>query len=313
MRSLVLNSASVSDLSVARRALAPWLRDTVSGMSQLIDDRVARPELLMRHGIHEVRCLPECSLFDIALDLLRSGARDEYEFLLTIAARECWTEEIAPAARDRLVSCEQRELPGPDGEPLMLCVVIGGIAVGFPSNDLWKTDRVEIRFDEMLPSGEIEPRTENIDNLTCSVHARRITERHRRWLRSCASAAELWQRRGEAFPNLLFGPGVEANLAILGGHLTGVAEKLSGLDAAAEAWKNTGGGAPGWKSTVTREAASTRADPKLMAARQFASAHGGTAMFEWHARYGSGGRIHLRFDARTQEIEIGYIGHHLPL
>lgn len=313
MRSLVLNSASVSDLSVARRALAPWLRDTVSGMSQLIDDRVARPELLMRHGIHEVRCLPECSLFDIALDLLRSGARDEYEFLLTIAARECWTEEIAPAARDRLVSCEQRELPGPDGEPLMLCVVIGGIAVGFPSNDLWKTDRVEIRFGEMLPSGEIEPRTENIDNLTCPAHARRIAERHRRSLRSCASAAELWERRGEAFPNLLFGQGVGADLSRLGGQLSGVAEKLSGLDATAKEWKDTGGDAPSWRTKVTPESAKIRANPKLMAARRFASVRGGAAMFEWHARYGSGGRIHLRFDARTREIEIGYIGPHLPL
>lgn len=269
----------------------------------------------MRRGIHEIRCLPECSLFDIAMDLRRSGSRDEYEFMLTIAARARWTDDIDAAALDRLLSCQQRGLPGPDGEPLMLCVVMGGISVGFPSNALWDTDRLNIRFEELLPNGTIEPGTENIDNLTRCAHARAIAERHRSWLRSCSSAAELWQRRGEVFPNLLFGPGVEADLVKLGGELAGVARKLSKLNTVAEAWKDTGGGAPGWETVVTRESASTRNDPKLMKARCFDSAHGGKATFEWHARFGSGGRIHLRFGARTQEreIEIGYIGPHLPL
>lgn len=36
-------------------------------------------------------------------------------------------------------------------------------------------------------------------------------------------------------------------------------------------------------------------------------------IFEWHARFGSGGRIHLRFDASIREVEIGYVGRHLPL
>ena len=34
--------------------------------------------------------------------------------------------------------------------------------------------------------------------------------------------------------------------------------------------------------------------------------------FEWHARFGDG-RIHLRFDPQSREVEIGYIGPHLPL
>lgn len=282
-------------------------------MRQLVLDRVAQPELRMRPGIHEIRCLPECSLFDVVQDLRRSGARDEYEFMLTISARERWTEGLASSVVDRFLSCEQNELPGPDGESLMLCVVIGGVAVGFPSEEIWDQDQIRIRFEVLLPSGTIEQRTENIDNLTRSAHASAIAKRHRSKLRLCADAAALWQRRGEIFPNLLFGPGVEGDLAKLGGHLSGVAERLSSLDAAAKVWKDAGGSVPEWKSKVTREAQSTRDDPKLMAARSFASAHGGAASFEWHARYGSGGRIHLRLDARAREIEVGYIGPHLPL
>jgi len=310
VRSFVLNSASVTDLAVDRRMLSQWLRDAAKGMNQLTEAGVVGRELLMRSNIHQVRCLPQWSLFDVATDLGRIGALEEYAFVLSLADRARWTQDIAPAAHDRFLYCQQQELPGSEGEPLMLCVVIGGVTVGFPSKEIWDRDQVEIQFEEMLPSGTIEQRTENIDNLTRAAHARAIAERHRSKLRSSADATELWRRRKEVFPSLVFGPGVEANLAELGGHLSGVKEKLCSLDTTAEVWKDTGGDAPSWKTKVTREAASTRNDPKLMAARHFDSVHGGRAIFEWHARYGGGGRIHLRFDARTREIEVGYIGRH---
>lgn len=313
MRSLVLNSAGVSGLSVDRRALTPWLRDAVSGMSQLVHDRVAQPELLMQRGIHEIRCLPECSLFDVALDLLRGSAKDESDFLLTVTSRARWTEDLDPADRDRLLACEEQELPGRDGEPLMLCVVIGGIAVGFPSSGLWDSDRIAIRFEELLPNDTIEERTERVDNLSRLVHAGAIAERHRAALRSCGTAAELWRRRSEAFPSLLFGPGVEDDLSRLGGHISGVAEKLAGLDAATKEWKDAGGDAPRWPTKVTPESAKLLADPDLSATRHFPTVRGGTALFHWHARYGRSGRIHLRLDRRVREIEVGYIGPHLPL
>ena len=282
-------------------------------MSQLVRDRVARPELLIRAGIREIRCSPECSLFDVALDLLRGGAKDESDFLFTVTSRARWTEDLAPADQDRLLACEEQELPGRDGEPLMLCVVIGGIAVGFPSSGLWDSDRIAIRFEELLPNDSIEERTEPVDNLTRLVHAGAIAERHRAALRSCGNAAELWRRRGEAFPSLLFGPRVEADLSRLGGHLSGVAEKLSDLDAATREWKEAGGDAPRWRTKVTPESARLLADPNLRATRCFPSVHGGTALFEWHARYGRSGRIHIHLDRRAREIEVGYIGPHLPL
>lgn len=45
----------------------------------------------------------------------------------------------------------------------------------------------------------------------------------------------------------------------------------------------------------------------------FRSARGGRGLFEWHARFGSDGRIHLRFTTPSREVETGYIGPHLPL
>ena len=51
----------------------------------------------------------------------------------------------------------------------------------------------------------------------------------------------------------------------------------------------------------------------LREARRFRSSRGTRELFEWHARFGGNGRIHLRIDSTTREIEVGYIGHHLPL
>ena len=63
---------------------------------------------------------------------------------------------------------------------------------------------------------------------------------------------------------------------------------------------------------MTPESARVMQNPALREARCFRSGRGTMVLFEWHARFGSGARIHLRFDARTREIEIGYIGVHLP-
>lgn len=311
MRSLVLNTASVSGLSVDRGTLSTWLREIVNGMRRLVASRVARPELRMQQGIHRTRCLAEVSLFDVAMDLLRSGWRDEYEFFLTVAGRAEWTENLDVEDVDRFLACEEQTLPGRDGEPLMLCLITGGIAVGFPSSPLWDADRIEVRFQELVAEDEIEDRTETIEHLARLAHATRIAERHAVAVRGCADPRELWRRRSEAFPNLRFGPGVEADLARLGGHYSGVAAKLATLDAAAAEWEETGGNAPRWRTEVTAESTRIMHHPTLRDARRFKSSHGDSRIFEWHARYGSGFRIHLRFDRVNREIEIGYIGPHL--
>ena len=95
------------------------------------------------------------------------------------------------------------------------------------------------------------------------------------------------------------------------GMLSTVVNRLMDLDRAAGAWRD--GAAPSWTCKVTPESDRVMSQPRLREARRFRSAKGTRVIFAWHARFGSGGRIHLRFDARVREIEIGYVGSHLPL
>lgn len=313
MRELVLNHASVRTPDDHWHQVIGWLRGISAGMAQLIRAEVVETGLRMRHSVSETTCTARGSLYDAYQELRRSGHRDEYRFLMGLSARLPLLNGVEDRIADRFRECEGRTLPSPDGEPLVLCAIADWIAVGFPSDSLWDRDRITVLFDELLPDESIDEASEEIDQLTREVHARTIEERFRDWHLDIRDRRELWGARATLFPHLLFGQGVEHQLEQAAGHLSTVLAKLRDLDRSVQEWRTAGGPAPPWKTKVTPESRSTRNDPNLMRERYFRSHLGTMKLFEWHARYGDGGRIHLRFDAAAREVEIGYIGPHLRL
>ena len=284
------------------------------GMAQLVDENIAERSLRSSQSLYEIFCLPEWSLGDAIQELRAGGARDEYLFLVRLSAKVPLLSDVGQDVADRFRSCEAKMLPPEDGEPLVLCAITDGISVGFPSDPIWDQNQVTISFDELLPDGSIQEASETIDNLTRSAHALPICERHRADLRQFANSVALWESREEAFPNLVFGPDVEHNLTTLDrGALQIVIKRLASLDESASEWRAQGGTIPTWKCNVSPESEQVRNNPKLINARRFKSHQDTQELFEWHARFGSSGRIHLRFDPSAYEIEIGYIGSHLPL
>ena len=200
-------------------------------------------------------------------------------------------------------------MPSEDWKPLVLCVLTNWISIGFPSIPDWDKDQLKVDFNELLPDGSIVEASETIDNLARSTHANTICERHRAAFLEHQDSSVVWAQRDEVFPNLFFGPDVEPPPEILGVAIRRLAE----LDKSAAEWRKVGGSVPPKHCEVTRESKSVRNNATLLNLRRFKSRHGTRQLFEWHARIGSGFRIHLDFDAKTKEIEIGYIGPHLRL
>ena len=227
------------------------------------------------------------------------------------------TNELEQSVKDRFLACEGRTFPSPTGNSLVLCAISDGIAVSFPSDSIWDRNLIKVDFYELKrdESGEVseEETFEEIDNLARSDHAPPICERHRQSLRGqITSAEELWDNRKQAFPNLLFGPDIEDHLTKLNtGDLGTIVGKLASLNAAAAEWPDVGGGVPQWNTKVTNESESLQNDAKEREKRRFRSYDGISQLFLWHARFGDSGRIHLRFDPSSHEVEIGYIGPHL--
>ena len=313
MREMVLNHASLPPAGWLRTV--DWLPDVADGMAALVRDGVSEAALRMCRSPHEIRYPDDQSLFEAYQELRRRGARDQYVFLMRMSTKVPLDSDLGPEVADRFRMCEAKVLPPDDGAPLVLCAVTAAIAVSVPSEPVWDHARIRVGFDELLPDGAVGEAEEEIDHLARSAHAPPICERHRERLRvRCSNAADLWSRREQAFPHLTFGPDVEGHLVELNpGWLSTVVSRLADLDATGAEWAVAGGDAPPWRTRVTPESQGTMDNQKLRDARRFRSVSGTRVLFEWHARFGSGGRIHLRFNRSTRDIEVGYIGRHLPL
>ena len=319
MRELVLNDASIA--AADQRTAMDWLVDIAKGMSLLVVKQVAQNTLRTSRPIQEIYYRGNRSLWDAIFALKQQGLVDEHRFLMRSSVKSPLTHELGQGIKDRFLACEGRTFPSPEGDPLVLCAISDGIAVSFPSDLIWDRNLIKVDFYELKDdeSGEVseEETFEEIDNLARSNHAPPIYERHRQSFRGqITSYAELWNNRKLAFPNLLFGPDVEDHLKKLNtSNLGSIVGKLANLNAAAAEWPNVGGGAPPWKNRarVTNESESLQNNAKLRERRRFKSYDGTRQLFLWHARFSYSGRIHLRFDPSSYEIEIGYIGQHLPL
>ena len=319
MRELVLNDASIAadDQSTA----IDWLADIAKGMSSLVIKQVVQNTLRTSRPLQEIHYRDNSSLWEVILALRQRGLVDEHRFLMRSSVKSPLTNELEQSVKDRFIACEGRRFPSPAGNSLVLCSISDGIAVSFPSDSVWDRNLIKVDFYELKDdgSGEVseEETFEEIDNLARSNHAPPIYERHRQSLRGqITSYAELWNNREQAFPNLLFGPDVEDHLKELNiSNLGSIVGKLANLNAAAAEWPDVGGSAPPWKARakVVNESESLQNNAKLRERRRFKSHDGTRQLFLWHARFSYSGRIHLRFDPSSHEIEIGYIGQHLPL
>lgn len=311
-REMVLNHAS---LWVGDRTDAiDFLKGAVSGIAQLVKEGVVERVLRTNRSSTEVLCAKDFSLFDATQELRGSGARDEYLFLVRLTTKTPLQSGIREEVEQRFLGCETLDLQPEDGAPLLLCALAHSVAIGLPSHEDWDRDRVTVRFEELLPDDTFSLESEDIDHLARAAHAAPICARHRRLLRAGLRPDELWAKRQEVFPNLVFGSDVEGHLAKLRARLFHtVVNKLGQLDTTAGGWHDAGGAMPPWTCHVTNESERLRNNTTLREKRRFRSHSGDRALFLWHARFGSGGRIHLRFDPERREVEIGYIGGHLPL
>jgi len=312
VREMILNHAS---LSVPDRHTAiVWLKGVAVGMAQLVRSKCAKKSLRMSIPVQEIHCLPNYSLYNAMVEMRQAGGLEESRFLLSLATKVPLLGELGPDIVGRFLVCEAQELPPGEGEPLVLCAHTDSVAIGFPSHPDWDRDQITINFDELLPDESFENASETIDNLTRAVHADPICERHRARFHRGSNPLILWRNREVAFPNLILGPDVEHHLAELPSTLfQTVVGRLVDLDRSAALWRDRGGAAPPWTCKVTPESNSVRQKKRLREARRFSSHLGTRELFEWHARFGNRGRIHLRFDPHSKEVEIGYIGSHLPL
>lgn len=313
MREMVFNHASARISAQERDRLYTGLKDIAIGMGYLIHHGVVQRSLRSNQELPTIQCFEDYTLWDALLALRKLGYRDEFAFLSGLTTHTPLIADVEESTKDRFLSTESRRISGTDEEPLILCAIADWIAVSIPSIPAWDCDTLQIEFRELLSNGSMEECSELVDHLSRSDHAKSILGRHiSRVQLGCDSPGTLWRNRREAFPNLSFGCDIEHNLIACANHLDTIVGKLTKLDQASLDWRKQGGSAPRWNTRVTPESSHRMANPEFVKSRTFRSSDGTSKVFGWHARFGSSGRIHLRFEAISRDVEIGYIGPHLP-
>lgn len=156
MREMVLNHASLA--SPDRHTAVGWLKDVTVGMTMLVRDNIVELSLRMRQSPSETLCLPNWSLWDTLLEMRKGGAREEFAFFSRLSSKVPLLSDVDRDIADRFRGCEAETLPPENGEPLVLCAITDGIAIGFPAESIWDCDQLTIRFIEMLPDGSIGKR-----------------------------------------------------------------------------------------------------------------------------------------------------------
>ena len=308
MREMVLNHASLTPPD--EHTCLRWLQDLAVGMGQMISHGTVDRALRSSVPLEEIWCLPSYSFRD-AMYSLKATARDESLFLLRLTTKAPLLAGLPETTKSQFLACETVSLSPDDGEPLLICAIQNWISVSFPSKPDWEQNILTVRFRELLDSNQWREGQEAIDNLACTEHAATICERHRALVLRNLIPIQQWERREEAFPDLLFGLDVDDSVR-KSGQISAILQRLQRLNDDAAAWQKIGGPTPPWSSEVTPESSGTMNDPRLRPTRMFRSHDGTSKLFEWHAKFGSM-RIHLIFDAASRTVEIGYIGPHLPL
>ena len=212
MRQMVFNHASIvnSDLGHA----SDWLKDMAQGMRELIATGVSSLNQGLRMSDQGSAAFYSM-LYGESDPSRKNETREEIEFLGALAAMVPLLKDADDDLKDRLSRCQEKSLSPEDGNPLLFCVFTEGIAVGFPSDRIWDCDQVTVRFDELLAEDAIEESCETIDNLTRSIHATLIHERHIADQRQETSPDAFWDAREEVFHNLKFIPEVGGQLTNL--------------------------------------------------------------------------------------------------
>ncbi len=315
MREMVLNHASLQVSN--QNQFFGWIVEITQGISVLSKEQMVKLELRIAKSLNDIFCLPNQSFFDLIFKGSESSGeyRDARLFFVRLTQKTPLLSGLSSSLESEFLGAEllTADLTSKDGEPIVLCALNEWISISFPIG-LWDSDSLEVQYHKIMKDSSFEAVETHIDNLARADHANRIIDRFKdRTMSKLESFENLWENREVIFSNLQFGLNVENQIKKLPNNLvTTVSQKLKGLDQSARNWKVEKTPNPNFGPNVSPENISSMQNNQFRQARIFKSRDGTQKLYELHARFGSSGRIHLRIEHRTQIIEIGYIGWHLP-
>lgn len=189
---------------------------------------------------------------------------------------------------------------------LGLSHTVGTLGVSF-AEEPWLVPTVALQRMSLNDNGECDEQVVQVHHAATPAH---VTG-HEEWLRRMPGervrdGEELWSRRAEIYPHLLFLPRTEPHLrAFKAGeiYLASAQNALMDLEIAAARWKTKDAAMPTFLTKVTPEGEHRS---KLF---NFDDLLGVQRCFNWHSRYTPGaGRVHFWCDRSSGLLTIAHVG-----
>jgi hypothetical protein len=315
----VFNRASVDPRAAsrdqARNALvnmAKGLSTLEAGLADQFNDNL--PRLRCFQDLMTVQVSSESNacytVFDAALDIQKddvevfqylvtlqsmvpadSGVPDELEVAVIDFTADCPVadfEHCFDAARDALVD-------------FAVAAILPGVLTSLGIDKLWDADVLALQH---------KGAAYHVDHVANVDHANICVRRRRENLFETLTSRNFGELAQRAFPNLSFGVDVPDQIRKFSANVLPLAfSRLRDLDTRVSDWKRSEM-LPERLPMITPESKGTM--DRYGNNRVFRNAQGAKATFECHMWIDKGHRIHLIKHDGERQIEVGYIGHHLP-
>lgn len=190
------------------------------------------------------------------------------------------------------------------------------ILLSFPTNDFWLKDLISGKYRFLDEDGQISESTETLKNIFSNMPKENIISNYTKDLSyGITSGQDLWDKREQLYPNLVFCQNVKDQLIDDSEkhHIFAVMKKLDRFQQYFSNCDNLYSPKELGLSART-ESESVKTDPELKGLRRFRLPDGNEEYFFDHVSFNgkySDGRIHFLPDNTNNKCYIGYIGRHL--
>jgi hypothetical protein len=306
MREAVLNSEGLSVPFASQDDALDALDSVATGLLFLSTHNHIARHLWMKEQPYATAVCHGTSLTDLFRGYL-GRSKDKARFMLQLATRCPIDDGIEAADLEDFLDEEVDGLP--HCTDLLWCAISSTkLSVSLSPNGEWHQNPLSLR----LVRDGTHSRTVDVENVFSLESAQDTADRLNVEDLACISPDDLWNRRADLFPSLIFGLDVESQLKALGSDLFASAvSRLVDLNASAANWDATCSPTPTYICKVTGESGATM--QKYGGERVFRSSDGQNETYEKHARLHNGGRVHLREISEQSAVEIGYVGKHLRI
>ncbi|QJI41073.1 hypothetical protein HKK52_09120 [Pseudomonas sp. ADAK2] len=314
MPDFVFNHSSTQPPFGNIQDVIPILATMLKAMATLEAHFPERPNFRLRDNPWQIEIANAAnvsqSLGEAVELLFRSNYVDEGSYFVDLALMTPSWDQLDEAVIETITNLdellEHPEIPDTHllaaeaGEEALVCAVTGSVLTSLCRNPAHSVSQIGF-----ICNGK----TYKFDHTSNSLASSSISERFTRDAFAQLSARNFPQRKGEIFPNLLFG--LETDDQILNfpsNFIKLLFTRLKDLDSLSQHWQ-THNTMPENCMTFQNESEFTM--NKYGYQRNRKGYDGEPRIFELHVWVGSGTRIHLFKHDELKKIEIGYMGLHL--